>query len=212
MSVQKTAKKRPFTFQVFASIFIGASLAILANTSKGKELFADAWLNITTPVLMLGLYFFIVNKSWKKRNYQQNILWSVSLVFVALLAIYQISHNWQYLPWGRVSAFKTADNFLVAMKLGDYEGATKYMKPCVREKVGTGVLGDENQTKPISWQLTDYEREYSSASTIGTAKLVNGSEVRIEFKMRWNGYKWEVFSVIFGEPYRDAILQFSWGC
>ena len=210
MGIQNNLRKFIFiaTFGILGSV----AMIVLANTPIGKEFYADAWLNIGIPIFALTAYLLLVVKTWEKINNQQKLLWSLLLVAMTFFAVYETSDNWQYLPWGRASAFKTSDSFLVSMNKGDYEGATQYMKPCVREKVGTGVLRDENQTKPISWQFTDYKREYSSVSTIGTAKLVDGSEVRIEFQMSWNGFKWEIFSVIFGEPYKDAIIQFSWGC
>ena len=210
MKIQNNLKK--FIFIATFGILGGVVLIILFNTPKGKELNAEAWFDIVIAVFMLGAYAFTVFKDWKKRNFQQNSLWSVLLVLITLFTVYQATDKWQYLPWGRASAFNTADSFLVAMNQGDYEGATQYMKPCVREKVGTGVLRDESRTKPISWQLVDYERDYAFVSIIGTAKLIDDSVVRVEFQMQWNGFKWEVFSVIFGEPYKDAIIQFSWGC
>ena len=210
MGIQNNLRKFIFiaTFGILGSV----AMIVLANTPIGKEFYADAWLNICIPIFALTAYLLLVVKTWEKINNQQKLLWSLLLIAMTFFAVYETSDNWQYLPWGRASAFKTSDSFLVSMNKGDYEGATQYMKPCVREKVGTDVLRDENQTKPISWQFTDYKREYSSVSTIGTAKLVDGSEVRIEFQMSWNGFKWEIFSVIFGEPYKDAIIQFSWGC
>jgi hypothetical protein len=212
MSVQKSTKKMTFVLLLIAGSIGGASISLLVNTPKGKELYADAWLNIALGILSIGLVSFIMIKGWEKLSNRERSLWLTFLIFLTLLAVYTTSHNWQYLPWGRASAFQIADHFLVALSLGDYEGATQYMKPCVREKVGTDVLRAESQTKPVSWQFTEYERGYSSVSTIGTARLVDGSEVRIELRMRWNGLKWEVFSVIFGEPYKDAVIQFLWGC
>lgn len=212
MIVQKKIKKSSLIFLMIVSAIIGVGLPILANTPKGKELYADAWLDFIMPFIMFGAYLLIVVSTWKSKNNQQKFLWSGLLILITLFALYQTSDNWQYMPWGHASAFKTANSFLVSMNQSDYEGATQYMKPCVREEVGTRVLGNVGQTKPVSWQFTDYKREYAYVSIIGLAKLINGSDVRTEIKMQWNGFKWEIYSVIFGEPYKDAIIQFLWGC
>jgi hypothetical protein len=64
----------------------------------------------------------------------------------------------------------------------------------------------------MNWQWTDYENHSSFVSTIGTAKFIDNAELRIEIKLKWNGYKWEVYGVVFGEPYKDTRIEFSWGC
>ena len=170
---------------------------------------------IVIPVLAILtiLLFVIVLVSWRSYSKNKRVLWTTLLTCQILGVLYLFSLNWGAFPWGQSSAFQTADNFLFAMNQGNYPGAVDMMRPCVMEYVGVEALGYEDQTKPINWQLTEYEvRNGGSVSIIGSAVFVTGIEHRIEISMKWNGFKWEVDGVIFGEPYKEPVIQFHWGC
>ena len=198
-------------FLIIATVLISVSLMFFPFTSRGIELHIDVWFKMIMPIFILGLNSFILTKEWKKKSNKQKFFLSALLGFLALSAVYQTSDNWQYSSWGRASAFNTVDNFLTTMKAGDYKGATQYIKPCAQQQFDIGSLEDGRYTKPISWQLTEYTNYNSYATIIGSSKLADKSEVPIEFRITWNGLKWEVFSVVFGK-FDNKTLQFSVDC
>jgi hypothetical protein len=151
-------------------------------------------------VLSLVLMLF----SWRKNNTRLKIISGFQVVFFLFMIIVMNTLNWGIFPWGRTTAFQTADKFLAVMKQGDYSGAIEYMRPCIQESA-RGDLGET--TKPISWQWTNYEYHPSFVSTIGAIKFVDGTELRLELRMKWNGFKWEIFGIIFGEPYKNPRIQ-----
>jgi hypothetical protein len=156
--------------------------------------------------------FVSIALQWRKLENRSKIVLGIVLPVQLFSTIALFLLSWGIFPWGRAGALATADRFLSTMKQGDYLEATQYMQPCVRDFVGLDVLGTPEETRPTRWQWTDYESNGSFASTIGTARFIDNVELRIEIKLSWNGYKWELYGVTFGEPYKNPRLQFSWGC
>ena len=163
------------------------------------------------PVAAIVEFISIVVQ-WRKHKIQFKIIVGIAIPMQLFGIIMLFLLNWGVFPWGRASAFETANLFLTAMKQGNYVKATQYMQPCVRDFVGVNSLGNPEETKPTDWQWTKYEYHPSFVSTIGTAQFIDNTELRIEVELSWNGYKWELYGVTFGEPYKDPRIQFSWGC
>ena len=87
MIVQKKIKKSSLIFLIIVIAIVEIGLLILANTPKGKELYADAWLDFIMPFIMVGAYLLIVVSTWKSKNNQQKFLWSGLLIIVTLFAL-----------------------------------------------------------------------------------------------------------------------------
>jgi hypothetical protein len=149
---------------------------------------------------------------WRKLENRSKVVLGIAVPVQLFGIIVLFLSSWGIFPWGRAGAFATADRFLATMKRGNYLEATQYMQPCVRDFVGLEVLGTPEETRPISWQWTGYESNGSFASTIGTAKFIDNAELRMEIELSWNGYKWELYGVTFGEPHKNPRVHFSWGC
>jgi hypothetical protein len=169
-------------------------------------------MNIILFVMAIGLLGQLIGLvfNWGRYKTRFKVILSVGLLAQSFFVMMLFVLHWGAFPWGRVGAIATSDNFLTAMKDEDYFKATQYMNPCMQKIAGIDSLGKVEETRPISWQWTEYKYDVSWVSTIGKVKFVDNMELPIEVNLKWNGYKWELYGVTAGEPNKDPRIHFDW--
>jgi hypothetical protein len=200
MRLQSNFKKPSFIALIIVSILVGVGLPTLAYSTRGKELYADIWLHVIMPFFLLVFYIFILAATWKKSSKNRRIFLILFTVAIAWVAFSSLSLNWPLLPWGRMGAIETANNFMQDLKNADFLSAFEKLSPITQKHMTPDSLNQLN-SKPVSWKLENIDRD---SVVIGNAKFPDGVELPVEIRMRWLDHEWKIYGVQFGEWEKDS--------
>lgn len=201
MSLPSKFRKPTFILTLIASVLIGLGVSVLANSAKGKEIYADVWLQVFLHFFLLLGYGRILSISWKTASQQKRVLLLSVTGVITLLAISNTSHSWQYLPCGRISALETANQFLNNLKNEDSVDAFEKLSPITKKHLSADVFHFPI-AQPISWHLENMDRR---AVITGSATFSDGIQLPIEIRLNWINNKWRIYGVKFGQM--DSLLS-----
>jgi len=204
MAVQQSKRKTAF-IQIAIAIVIGGSLVALADSPKGKEIYADVWLVTGSLILSFGLYTYVLITKWKSLSKKQRVALVCGTLLTAWVAFGSVSLHWPDLPWGQRSAIETANRFMADLQQADYASAYEKLSPVTQDSLTLDSLQQPN-AQPVSWSLQKIDR---NSKVFGTATFSDGVELPVEIRMRWLHYEWKIYGVEFGEWKQDANGNFE---
>ena len=120
MSTKTTLRKPVFLLSLIIALIMTFGLEALAQTAKGKEVYADVWLDELVLFFSLCLCVVVISSQWKTASKGKKYLILAITGLSILLVISGTSQNWQYFPWSRASAFDTADEFMTDLQKQDF--------------------------------------------------------------------------------------------
>lgn len=207
MNTQPVRKKRiELIVSLGLTLILGGSITILAYSPLGQKFDADAWLNITTPLLLIVAYALLIKSNWHKWRRLQKILMGIIAFMVVLLFFASLYLQWPRLPWGQAGAFQAADTFMSNLKDKDYTAARQQLTPVAQRNI-IGFGGAKAQ--PASWQLMSMDND---SIITGTAIFVDGTELPITLRMQWLNGHWQIYGVTFGDEFDDLRIDFMMCC
>lgn len=195
MGIRAIIQKPAFILQLIIGLFIGGGSEFFANSTKGKEIYADVWLQILLPLILLCGVITIILGTWKTVNRQRRFILICASVMLVLFAVSTTLYDWQYLPWGRASAFETADSFMTDLKNADSAAAYERLAPVAQNHIPAKDF-NYPETQPASWHWESIDR-YSVIT--GDAAFADGTRSPIEIRLDWINYEWKIYGVKFGE-------------
>ena len=159
---------------------------------------------ILVVLFNLGWLSYLTISRWRDSTGSQKIYMSSMIVIFALSFVCVVYGTWTQFPWGRASAFRTANAFMTDLNKGNYTNAIQKLSYVTQEQIGVDDL-NKPDIRPVSWQLISVE-DSDSADPIqinGKAIFADDTELPIQMKMDWYNGRWRIYGVTFGEWRED---------
>ena len=186
---------------VFVLVVVPVTLALLLARPWARARYLDSYLSVALPYLLLVDVMLRLRRGWAGLGRRARRVLIGLLPFLCIAAVGSFWLEWPDLPWSRIDAERTADEFMTALNSGDISHALSLLSPMASEATNAEDL-QRPEARPMGWhlELTPRDRAAARDGVIaqGTATFFDGSELPVQIGLFWLENRWGVFQVVFG--------------